>query len=964
VTPSRWRQIESLYYASLERASGERAAFLEQACSDDPDLRREVESLLSRASQTGALDGIVQQAAGGALADSVATAFVAGSEIGSYRIESQIGEGGMGVVYKALDTRLNRPVAVKLLSSRLADAAARRRFQREAQMASSLNHPHILTVYDAGEIEGRQYLVTEYIDGGTLRDWSKSGKRTWTEIVELLAGVADGLATAHDANILHRDIKPANILIMKSGYAKLADFGLARLAEEALDPTHEAKTLTVAPTRAGVVLGTIAYMSPEQARGEAIDARSDIFSFGVVLHELLSSRRLFAGQSDLEILQKVIREEPPPLGDHVPSALGALVEKALRKDPDERCQTMREMVSGMRGLVRASSPHALLPEQPAIAAGGRKRRSWVGYSAAAAIVLLAGAAAAWYLRVPGKRLLAVPSEFVQLTNFSDYATAPAISHDGTMVAFFRGGSYFLGTGQVYVKVLLSGESKQLTDDGHRKYRPTFTPDGSRVAYTRQDRAGWETWTVPVLGGAPSRLMQNSAGLSWIGPDRVLFSAVMPGTVLHMGIISARESRAEEREIYFPSHERAMAHYSWPSPDLRSVLIVEMDRTGDWQRCRMVPMDGTSPGAQAGPQGACTAAGWSPDGKWMYFNAEVNGSTHLWRQRFPNGVPEQITFGPTEEEGLAVSPDGKSLITSIGVRPGSVWVRDASGDHRIPVDGSASDPVFSADGQRLYYLLKKASSSDTAELWARDLASGKSVPVITDQKIIDYDISPDQQSVAFTAQNAGTKSIYIASVDRGSAPRLLTKDADGVSFAGSANLIFRQLKEKASYLVRVHADGTGMERVVETPILEKLGTSADGEWAVAGGRIDPSKPPGAYAISLRDRSRRGICRGPCLVRWSPGGKFLFVTLSRAPSDIKNALSASVLTVVVPLPKGLKAAAIPDDGFDAISEDDPAGLRTLPGLRAIRQSDIAPGLDPNTYAYTSAEFQGNLFRVPLH
>ena len=224
-------------------------------------------------------------------------------EIGSYRIESQLGEGGMGVVYKALDTRLNRRVAVKLLSDKLADAPARRRFQREAQTASSLNHPHILTVYDAGEFEGRQYLVTEYIDGGTLYEWSQSANRTWREIVELLTGVADGLTAAHEAKILHRDIKPANILVMKSGYAKLADFGLAKLSEESPSPTDDAKTLTgtlTQHTRPGIVVGTIAYMSPEQALGKTIDARSDIFSFGVVLFELLAARRPFDGRSDLE----------------------------------------------------------------------------------------------------------------------------------------------------------------------------------------------------------------------------------------------------------------------------------------------------------------------------------------------------------------------------------------------------------------------------------------------------------------------------------------------------------------------------------------------------------------------------------------------------------------------------------------------------------------------------------------
>src|ERR1051326_3237446 len=188
------------------------------------------------------------------------------NQIGSYRIEARLGEGGMGTVYRAHDTRLNRPVAIKFLSGNIADAAARRRFQREAQLASSLNHPHILTVYDAGEFEDRQYLVTEFVDGGTLRDWAQASQRSWREVVELLIGVADALAIAHEAKILHRDLKPANILIAKSGYAKLADFGLAKLME-APQPTDATRTLSEHATRPGMVVGTIAYMSPEQASG-------------------------------------------------------------------------------------------------------------------------------------------------------------------------------------------------------------------------------------------------------------------------------------------------------------------------------------------------------------------------------------------------------------------------------------------------------------------------------------------------------------------------------------------------------------------------------------------------------------------------------------------------------------------------------------------------------------------------
>ena len=265
----------------------------------------------------------------------------------------------------------------------LADATARRRFQREAQTASSLNHPHILTVHDAGEIDERQYLVTEFVDGGTLRNWASIQKRGWRQIVELLVGVADGLATAHDAGILHRDIKPENILVANNGYAKLADFGLAMLADEGGSAT---RAITEHVTGPGMVMGTIAYMSPEQAAGKPLDARSDIFSFGVVLYELLAGERPFAGATDLEVLQAVIHGIPHPLPRETPSGLRVVVEKALEKDPAERYQSMREMVVDLRRLMRQSDEISAPHTRPV------SRMAWT-LVAAAGMLLIAGVAA-------------------------------------------------------------------------------------------------------------------------------------------------------------------------------------------------------------------------------------------------------------------------------------------------------------------------------------------------------------------------------------------------------------------------------------------------------------------------------------------------------------------------------------------------------------------------------------------
>jgi serine/threonine-protein kinase len=320
-------------------------------------------------------------------------ALTAGTLIGAYRIESVIAAGGMGEVYLATDTRLDsRPVAIKFLLRALDSDEARHRFRREVSALSALSqHPHIVTVHEAGAFDGREYLVTEYVDGGTLTAWTRGDKRTWRQVVELLIGVADALATAHDAGILHRDIKPDNVLLTKNGYAKLGDFGLAKVIE---DGGKETRTVSMSPTRHGVILGTIGYLSPEQARGSALDARSDIFSFGIVLYEALSGRRPFGGATDLHVVEAVLNDTPTPLGDEVPPELRAIVEKALEKDPADRYQSMRDFVVDLRRVGRNTG----VASTTAVRQAPRPRRAWL-LAGLAAVVFLA--AAGLWLRARG-----------------------------------------------------------------------------------------------------------------------------------------------------------------------------------------------------------------------------------------------------------------------------------------------------------------------------------------------------------------------------------------------------------------------------------------------------------------------------------------------------------------------------------------------------------------------------------
>ena len=344
---SDWERVKRVFQSALERSPDTRPSFLDKTCGDDAALREEVESLLRAHEQAGSFGEHA------AVDDLVGRPLQRGARFGQYEIAELLGAGGMGEVYRARDTKLPRDVAIKILPLFTTNADRLTRFDREARTLASLNHPHILTVHDIEHVDGRPYLVTEFVDGGTLKTWALSETRTWRQSVELLVGVADGLAVAHTAGIVHRDIKPDNILISKNGYAKLADFGLAKLFEGIASGTR-ADTIAAARTHPGMIVGTIAYMSPEQAAGKLADARSDIFSFGVVLYEMLAGRRPFTGPTELEVLQRLQHQAAEPLSNAIPSALRTLVETSLEKDPAERYQSMRDMVVDLRRVMRTT----------------------------------------------------------------------------------------------------------------------------------------------------------------------------------------------------------------------------------------------------------------------------------------------------------------------------------------------------------------------------------------------------------------------------------------------------------------------------------------------------------------------------------------------------------------------------------------------------------------------------------
>jgi len=878
-----------------------------------------------------------------------------GQRLGVYDVQAQIGAGGMGVVYRALDTSLNRPVAIKLLFEELATPEARRRFQREAQTASSLNHPHILTVHAAGELDGRQYLVTEFVDGGTLRDWMRDSPRGWSETIELLTGVADGLAAAHRAGILHRDIKPENILVTQSGYAKLADFGLAKLHDYAR--AEQASTATDMRTRTGVIMGTAAYMSPEQAAGEPLDARSDVFSFGVVLYEALSGQRPFAGTSDLETLFAIVHRQATPLPETVPGPVRMLVEKALAKDPADRFQSMRDMVVELRRVVRQSSEVS----PPAPEAGSDRTRWWLVASLGVVVV---GGAAVWLTSVR-RETGPIGREYTQLTSFADAATQPALSPDGRLLAFIRGESTMGGFGQVYVKLLPDGEPVPLTRDSLLKANPKFSPDGSRIAYTTSvDGATLDTWIVPALGGQPRPFLTNASGLTWIhdptlpsaSPPSVLFSA-FTGRGFQMAIVSSTESRAALRTVFLPP-EAGMAHRSYLSPDRRQLLVIEMGGK-DWLPCRLMSFDGRSTAKTIGPQPAqCTDAAWSPDGKWMYMTADDGNGFHIWRQRFPGGAPEQVTFGVTEEEGIEFAPDGRSLVTSIGSRQSTVWIHDPQGDRQITSEGFAFFPTISWDGKKIYYLVRAGGArAFRGSLWVTDLTSGQRQPLLPEFKMQHYAISPDGRRVLFVAADEqGRSPVWLAALDGRTPPTKITAMNSAVAFFSAGDEVVFVGEENGSYfLFRSKADGSDTRKITATPMLFPFSVSPDGHWVAAAEGPKPEDRDVLQVYPVEGGSPRFVCRcyppprldngpEPPLMSWTPDGRFLFLKVEGS-------------TYAIPLRPGESLPITTASGLQ--SKHAVAALR---GALLVSDGAVFPGPNPHVYAYMKVSAHRNIYRVP--
>ena len=918
-------------------------------------------------------------------------------DFGRYHILRTLGEGGMGTVYLAEQSEpIRRSVALKVVKLGMDTGEVLARFNHERQALALMDHPNIARIFDAGTTaKGRPYFVMEYIKGVAITQYCDNKWMTVGQRLELFLSVCRAVQHAHQKGVVHRDLKPSNVLVMEregGPVPKVIDFGIAK----ATDQWAVENTLL---TQFGQMVGTPEYASPEQAEVMTGDVNecADVYSLGVLLYELLIGSVPFDAsrlrQARFSEMLRIIREEEAPsltrklnaMGREVdeiashrqtdPTSLRRLVAgdlnwitmKALEKVRERRYASAGELVADLQRYIEhrpvlACPPSRLYRARKFV----RRHRPAVFGSAAGLMFAFLGAmlfavALATYLYVRATRTAPESQQkWEQLTFFTDAAVYPALSPDGRLLAFIRGNNTFLVVGDVYVKMLPSGEPVQLTHDKLVKLSPAFSPDGTRIVYGTV--YPWDTWEVPALGGEARLMLRNASSLTWIeGGKRLLFSEIKSG--MHMGVVTTDESRGQSRDVYLPVGDRSMVHHSYLSPDGKWVLVAsQMDETGELVQCRVVPFDGSGKEQLVGPRGAtCTAGAWSPDGKRIYLSTNQGGRFHIWRQRFPGGEPEQVTSGLTEEEGIAMARDGRSFLTSVGTQYWTIWIHDAKGEHQMSSEGDAFSTTFSMDGTKLFYL-KRAGPNDVAELWSTELKSGKTDRVIPGYGIdatlpdyyASYAVTKDGNQVAFVKRDEkGVPHIWIASTDHRTSPQQLpsVENEDEPMFLPNGNLIYRASEGTTLYIYTRQRDGSGRKKLLKRAILNLISVSPDGKWIIVEQKDDADKdhPYRALAYPNGEGTPVAVCAA-CFVAWSLDGKYMTLQFKPTPNSPSG-------TYLLPVSGEDELPQLPPEGLSR-PEDLKKSNRTM-----ILSIGVDSALGPEKYSYTETNIRRNIYRVPI-
>jgi Tol biopolymer transport system component/predicted Ser/Thr protein kinase len=699
-----------------------------------------------------------------------------GQTIAHYQVLDKLGEGGMGVVYKARDTHLDRFVALKVLPpEKVADPERKRRFVQEAKAASALNHPNIIHIYDISSQGGVDFIAMEYVAGKTLERLTPRKGMGVSEALKYAVQIADALSKAHSAGIVHRDLKPGNVMVTNDGLVKVLDFGLAKLIEPAA-PGEDEPTRTLRPrTEEGTIVGTVAYMSPEQAQGKPVDARSDIFSFGSVLYEMVTGRRAFQGDTKISTLAAIINQEPAPLSVEVPRDLEKIITRCLRKDPVRRFQHMADLKVELEEAKVESESGTLAAQAPARA---RRKRQWL-LAAGVAVPLLA--VATWFLLRQARAPLPPPS-VVPLTSYPGSELYPSFSPDGNQVAFAWDAEK-QNNFDIYVKLLGAGTPLRLTTDPAIDNNPAWSPDGRQIAFVREQGDQASVYLVPPLGGAERKLadfrLARHPSISWSPDGKWLAVAELEPQGAN-GIFLIPAERGERRRV--TSNSVSVDHSPAFSPDGRFLAYascsglyscdVHLLELGADFSLKGQPRRLTHQGA------SILGVAWTPDGRSLVYAAsrDAGVNPYLWRVPVSGAAkPERLELAGSQVRHPAIARVGKRLAHVQGGPDADIWRFEAGGPANNFISSTLRDdnPQFSPDGKRIAFASSRSGGGN--EIWVGS-QDGSHPVQLTDglgrhQGTPRW--SPDGRWITFDSQGEdGHWDIYLIDA-AGGQPRRLT-----------------------------------------------------------------------------------------------------------------------------------------------------------------------------------------------
>ena len=814
----RWQKIKGLFAAALEIAPARREKFLANVCGDDAELREEIEKLL-RSSEAAA--SFMEKPAVGEVASLIIEPkrnFAAGQRVGHYEILRKIGAGGMGEVYLTEDARLERKVAIKFLAEELGENQDRlRRFALEAKSASALNHPNIITIYKIGEFGGANFIAMEHVEGDSLRRLINGQKLKLDDVLDAAIQIASALAAAHAAGIIHRDVKPENIMRRPDGLIKVLDFGLAKqtIASPDTDKVNaDAATRERLSTIPGLVMGTAAYMSPEQIRGKKADARTDIWSLGVVLYEMTTGSAPFAGETNSDTLAAILKTEPPTLSSFVPNvppALENIVKKALGKDCDERYQVVSDLFLDLKSLqtelgtaaqkngLNLSSTHkepaqTTRIETPQKTENFLPERRWLWLAVA---LLLTATPAIWYFwRMSGEAE----------TNFSASLTSSQVgswkselseggssrarfSPDGKIVAYVASKN---GNDTIWLKQIGGGIPFARNQDGAKESSPLWSPDGAQIAYISERSGRRGIWTEAALGGAPTLLVPleaRSQGLVHWSKDGATIYFELKRNLHALDVASKQITKLTNfDETRFINRDFSL------SPDEKR--IVYADRIDGQKDLWAADLDGENSSRVTDDAAEDSEPVWHKDGTRIIYNSDRNGIKQICLAFSDGRAPVQLTFNDTDSSVSDVSTDGTKILYTTTKDDSDLWgVRlDTGKEFQLTSDiGVEFWQDVTPNGETIAYQAARQSSVGD-KLFHCLLVAQKIGDDARQIQMADDGFnprwSPDGNHLAFLRSQAGNNSLWITSAGGGDARAV---SGGGIVFGGHAVLPYNRMQ---------------------------------------------------------------------------------------------------------------------------------------------------------------------------